>query len=384
MKRGEGSAVANFILMFALFIVVYLILLPQGAKEQLILPGPEGAPVEGQLLLSESPGLVKPFLRETTSRRLQPIKLFALTETEPKILVRSLSVSTSLFSTKSEDLKFDLQELDDLTDLSVIFLVQDASGRLILTINGQEFFNDFVRIEDLPIEIPLKALKKENNILTITASSPGLRFLSANRYYLKDIQLVKKLAVENKIESRNFIVTPSENKDLVSSFLSFFINCLRVKELGTLKISLNSKEISNRFMVCDAGQVELEINPEDIYEGENLLEFEVDKGEYILEQIILDNELESEDYPKYFFSLQRGEFFAVEDGAAVVELELDFDDAGYRKAATLLINGERVYLDTLGRTSIIDLSDYVVEGENFIKIVPREEFDIVNLQVLLR
>ncbi len=384
MKRGEGSAVANFILMFALFIVVYLILLPPGAKEQLIVPGPEGVPVEGQLLLSESPGLVKPFLRETTSRRLQPIKLFALTETEPKILARSLSVSTSLFSTKSEDLKFDLPELDDLTDLSIIFLVQDASGRLILTINNQEFFNDYVRTEDLPIEIPLKALKKENNVLRIAASSPGLRFLSADRYYLKDIQLVKRFAVENKKESRNFIVTPSESKDLASSFLSFFINCLRVKELGTLKISLNSKEISNRFMTCNAGLVELELNPDDIYEGENILEFEVDKGEYILEQLTLDNELESEDYPKYFFSLQRGEFFAVEDGAAFVEMELDFDDAGYRKAATLLINGERVYLDTLGRTSVIDISDYVVEGENFIKIVPREEFDIVNLQVLLR
>lgn len=384
MKRGQGTAVANFILMFALFIVVYIILLPQGAKEQLITTGQEGAPVEGQLLLSESPGLVKPFLKETTSRRLQPIKLFALTETEPKLLARSLSVSTSVVSTKSEDLKFDLPDLDDLIDLSVIFLVQDASGKLILTINGQEFFNDFVRTEDLPIEIPLKALKKENNVLTIAASSPGLRFLSANKYYLKDIQLVKKSAVENKKESRNFIVTPSENKGLVSSTLSFFINCLRVKELGTLKIYLNSKEISNRFMVCDAGQVELEINPDDVYEGENLLEFEVDKGEYTLDQIILDNELESEDYPKYFFSLQRGELFAVEDGAAAVELELDFDDAGYRKAATLLINGERVYLDTLGRTSVIDISDYVVEGENFIKIVPREEFDIVNLQVLLR
>lgn len=384
MKRGQGTAVANFILMFALFIVVYIILLPPGAKEQLITTDKEGAQVEGQLLVSESPGLVKPFLREITSRRLQPIKLFALTETEPKLLARSLSVSTSVFSTKSEDLKFDLPELEDLTDLSIIFLVQDASGKLILTINDQEFFNDFVRTEDLPIEIPLKALKKENNILTIAASSPGLRFLSANKYSLKDIQLVKKSAVENKKESRNFIVTPSENKGLVSSTLSFFINCLRVKELGTLKIFLNSKEISNRFMVCDAGQVELEINPDDVYEGENLLEFEVDKGEYTLDQIILDNELESEDYPKYFFSLQRSELFAVEDGAASVELELDFDDAGYRKAATLLINGERVYLDTLGRTSVIDISDYAVEGENFIKIVPREEFDIVNLQVLLR
>lgn len=384
MKRGEGSAVANFILMFALFIVVYLILLPPGAKEQLIVPSPEGVPVEGQLLLSESPGLVKPFLRETISRRLQPIKLFALTETEPKILARSLSVSTSVFSTKSEDLKFDLPELDDLTDLSVIFLIQEASGRLILTINNQEFFNDFVRTEDLPIEIPLKALKKEDNILTIAASSPGLRFLSANKYYLKDIQLVKKSAVENKKESRNFIIPPSENKDLVASFLSFFINCLRVKELGTLRIYLNSKEISNRFMVCNAGLIELEINPEDIYEGENILEFEIDKGEYILEQVVLDNELESEDYPKYFFSLQRSELFAVEDEAAAVELELDFDDAGYRKAATMLINGERIYLDTLGRTSIVDISDYVIEGENFIKIVPREEFDIVNLQVLLR
>ena len=63
---------------------------------------------------------------------------------------------------------------------------------------------------------------------------------------------------------------------------------------------------------------------------------------------------------------------------------MDFDDIGYRKAATILVNGERIYLDTSSNRAVLDISDSVVEGENFIKIIPREEFDIVNLQVLLR
>lgn len=384
MKRGEGSAVANFILMFALFIVVYLILLPPGAKQDLIAPGEGISGVEGKLLLSESPGLVRPFLKDVLSTKIAPIKLFALTETQPLLLARSLAVSTSVFSTKSEDLKFDLPELDNLNQLNLLFLIQENSGKLILNMNGQEFYNDYVNVNDLPIEVPLKALNQKDNTLTISASSPGLRFLSANRYSLKDVQLVKKLAVEHKTEIRSFIITPAESKDLVRSILYFFVNCMKVRELGTLNIYLNSKEISSRFLTCDAGQVELEINPDDIYEGENVLEFEVDKGEYVLEQMTLEHELETADYPKYFFTLQSGEFNAVTDLAADVEVEFDFDDAGYRKAATLLVNGERVYLDTSSNKAVIDISDYIIEGENFIKIVPREEFDIVNLQVLLR
>src|SRR3989344_258001 len=297
MKRGEGSPVANFILMFALFIVVYLIILPPAAKEDIVYTGQEYDKVEGKLLFSQSPGLVRPFLKEVISTKL----------------ARSLAVSTSVFSTKDEELMFDLQELNNLNQLSLIFLIQEGTGKLVLNINGQEFYNDYVTVNDLPIEIPLKALRAKDNVLTISASSPGLRFLSANRYALKDIQIIKKFAVEHQREARSFIITPGESKDLVRSVLLFFINCLKVRDLGSLNIYLNGKEISNRFLTCDAGETELEINPDDIYEGENTLEFEVDKGEYILEQVFLEHELETEDYPKYFFTLQRGEFFAVED-----------------------------------------------------------------------
>src|SRR3989344_454250 len=302
MKRGEGSPVANFILMFALFIVVYLIILPPAAKEDIVYTGQEYDKVEGKLLFSQSPGLVRPFLKEVISTKLAPVKLFAFTETEPLILARSLAVSTSVFSTKDEELMFDLQELNNLNQLSLIFLIQEGTGKLVLNINGQEFYNDYVTVNDLPIEIPLKALRAKDNVLTISASSPGLRFLSANRYALKDIQIIKKFAVEHQREARSFIITPGESKDLVRSVLLFFINCLKVRDLGSLNIYLNGKEISNRFLTCDA--------------------------------------VETEDYPKYFFTLQRGEFFAVEDFATDVIVELDFDDIGYRKAATVLVNGE--------------------------------------------
>ena len=190
----------------------------------------------------------------------------------------------------------------------MIFLIQEGTGKLVLNINGQEFYNDYVTVNDLPIEIPLKALRAKDNVLTISASSPGLRFLSANRYALKDIQIIKKFAVEHKRESRSFILTPGESKDLVRSILSFFTNCLKVRDLGSLNIYLNGKEISSRFLTCDAGETELEINPDDVYEGENILEFEVDKGEYILEQVFLEHELETEDYPKYFFTYKEENF----------------------------------------------------------------------------
>jgi len=388
-KRGQGSATANFILMLVVFIIAYIILLPPAAKEEVYRPGStfspgEEVPVDGRLLTSATPGVVRPFLREVISRKIAPISLFAFTETEPRLLVRSLTVYTSFFSKKTEQLTFDAQELNNLEQVSLLFLVQEGQGRLALRVNGQEFYNDEVSFTDLPIEIPMQYLKKSENVLEIEASSPGARFLSTNTYYLKDIQLVKRLAVEHKRETRSFVLTPDENRDLVRSVLSYFVNCIRVKDLGTLDVYLNKRLVSSRFMVCDAKPSEVDLNPDYILPGENVLEFEVDRGEYILEQVILDNELETEDYPKYYFSLQVGEYLDVQDVLADVVLELEFDDYGYRKAATILVNGERVYLDTDDRRALIDISDFVVEGENFIKIIPREEFDIVNLQVVLR
>ncbi len=428
-KRGQGTSptasVAILILLIALFMIVYVLLIPPDVREDLL--GKKSTGVVscfedcddeyddclnqcsssgcrsdcrlifercrsdcdvdvisgGRNLLSESPGVVFPQREELFFIDLTDIALFSRVETKPILLAKSLSVSRSLFSDNFKTLNFELDNLDEIEELGLLFFISDSKGILRVKINGNLIYEGLAEVNDLPIVIPLTFLKK-NNILEISVSSPGINIFGTNRYNLLDVNLVKKLKVENTEAKRTFSVFPSEARRLKGAFLDYYIYCNDLRANGRLEIKLNDKLLyPTDIIVCDVDQPALDIDLGLLKEGNNVLGFSIDKGDYRIEQLQIGLDISDVSFPKYNFDIDSDEFNMLYNGLLDVVLDIKFKDSDNRKKASVTINDNILSFDTRQSRYVKDISNFVYEGANHIKIIPDKEFEIVSLQIYL-
>ncbi len=392
MRKGQGN-VAGFIAMIALFILIYILLLPEQEKEKL-LQGTSGggfgdrAPSysgisgrEFRTLLSESPGLVSPFLAEVVDRPLASVNLFSVVDDEDEMLARNIFVSDSLFDSEEKELIFNVNDLGNLESVKLLFFIKKrvGNGNLVIELNGNEIFDGKIETSDLPIELAKSLI---GNVNRIKFSVERDKWISTNSYELSDIIVSKEIRSENSREARAFVLGKGERDNLASMTLYFFVNCFTARENGNLQVVLNGKVIHEGLVVCDAGEVSIGINLVELVEGRNVLEFRIDKGRYVLEQVLVQGAIERSNFPGYFFTLQVVDLGAIDSGAHVL-MDLLFLDDGLRKAGTIFVNGFPVYIDTFLDREGLDITDFVTDGQNVIKVIPETQFEILNLEVSL-
>ena len=75
-------------------------------------------------------------------------------------------------------------------------------------------------------------------------------------------------------------------------------------------------------VVCDASQTSFDIDSDDFADGINFLTFEVDQGNYILENIELIYDFDEGFNPKYFFTVDEDQFDDINDGNKEVVVKL--------------------------------------------------------------
>ena len=404
-KRGvvDEYNVGALIAIIALFLLLYVILISPQEREELLgvrqTSGPDyggkyteeekpssfgygGDANKKGLVLSESPGTVYPLFTDVAAKNIPSVRLFSRKETVVENLGRVVEVSSNWFYNSNKKFQFLIEDINEIDKISVLFNPVDSKGELILKLNSETFFKGEAGTNDLPIEIPRNLLKNKNE-LTLEASTPGISFLTSNFYELKDLQLVKRHKRENMRERRDFVLSKGEYTSLDALKLSFFVNCMTVNEESNLGVFLNGKVLTEFGVVCDAGLVDVDIDYRDLLQGRNLLEFEIDNGEYVLEQMLLEKLLTQRDVVSYTFALQTKDIQDIDFGGLKAVLEMDFGEGVERKSGTIILNGERIYFDTYDSDFNFDVSEIVREGSNYIKIIPNNVFDLLNLQVLL-
>ncbi len=381
-KKGEAPKsstqfVAILISLLALYLVLYFFLLPKETQQELLGEEVVSEYEEGEktvkTILMESPGRVYPYTKETSVKKIPSVNLFSTLKTDVKTLANSLYVSSSIFGKNSQDLVFDLADLESVKKLDLFFDVRSHKGGLNIYLNDVMIFSGEIRgAYDLPVELPVSYLQTRN-VLRIQATSPGWKFLTRNYYELRDVKIIKNYQVENKKEVRNFVLS---DKDKVNDAnLNFFVNCLEIGyDQGTLKVDVNRFNVYTSRIVCDAGLREIDIPLDYLVDGNNLVKFEIDKGDYIIEQIELKLRLESKEFPTYYFMLDEDEV----NKDIKLKMEFEYD---VTKRATIIVNGKKIYLDTKANKYEKDISEWLREGENYIKIIPKIEFEILHLEV---
>ena len=403
-KRGavEESAtrhVASIVILILILILIYMLLIPKAAREDL-LAGRElkntygdertsdyrfddrngydyGSGRDGNTLLVVSPGRVFPRTTETEVRTLPSIPLSKTSVTDRQMLSNSLRVSRSLFSNNEREIVFNLDE-NKLNDLSLFFRVDDSRGRLNIFLNDNLVYSGDADSGDLPIKLPVSLLRSTNRLI-FELSSRGT-FLTSDYFELDDVELIKKNKLETNAQSRRFNV----DKDKLGNDneLRFFVDCKELEE-ANLNVDFNQRNVFFGRIVCDAAEHRVELDDEFFVDGFNLVSFSVDQGNYVLEDVKLVLDLKEGNQPIYYFNVDKDEL----DNEFTVKLdllEIEDDDADIEgKRAEFLINSGRFSMFTERDVFEKDISDLIVQGENYIKVLPKNDFEIVNLQVVM-
>jgi len=393
--RGEESPtshVASLITLILVLIIIYMIFIPSAAREDILegrgLDDSYGAEDGGRysdsgdsdvdILLITTPGRVYPSSSVTDTKKIPSLSLYNVVDTSSKRLANSFRISRSLIKNTDRVFKFTLDDLASVDGLGLFFRVDDKRGRLNVELNNNLIYTGIGGVSELPINLPVINLE-QINILRFEVDTRGSLF-SSDYFDLADVELIFKDRRINKEESRKFYVT--KNKLDVEQELSYYVNCIDLRE-GLLNIDLNNRNVFNGRIVCDAARNTVEIDKDYFLDGLNEMSFSIDQGNYVLEDIELDIELKGGNSPIYYFDVDKDDW----DETFLLQLDLlevdDLDVDIIGKRAEFLVNGDRFSMFTERDFFEKDISNFVKKGENYIKVLPRNEFEIVNLQVVM-
>src|SRR3989344_807627 len=367
---GPPSAgpVAVLIFIIALFMAIYILLLPQDDRDQLLnqnlTDDNDVAERFGEslfLLEPKATGIIKPFSSDKEVHDIDSVNLFIKEEPEVELLANSLFVTRTIFSDNSKKLSFRSDDLELLVKNVEIFN-EPASGQQSVT-------------------IPLISLERLN-VIEFKASSPGAAIWSSNKYRLSDIRLKQNFKLENTKESRTFVLTEAEAKENAKLSFEVYCNNPSTSRASRLKILINNKQIEEEVIECTSVTKNIDVDSEDLTEGKNILMFEVTKGDLLINNIELETKVKEGGALKYDFTVTEEDFDDILSDIVEAEIRFDFSSE-YRKRATIDINGNKFTLDTKDLSFSKTVSSFIREGNNFLRITPLNEFEVDNLEIRL-
>jgi hypothetical protein len=427
-KKGDaGTNIAALVLLIGLFILLFMLVIPQDLREEL-LPGTstgtsrrtdERDTFNGaeKVLLSSFPGAVSAFENVATLKELTPALLYSRLEKETIDLSNTITLDKNLFTEVDRSFNFDLANINDIEKLELFMFVIEGEGDLRIELNGEIAFDNELDSSNIPLRLPINELRNKNKLRFV--SSRG--FLS-EEYKLDEIKLIVTRKLENKVVVREFSITDKEKNGLDDVTLAYFVNCLSLKEQGTLNVNLNNRLLFNDFVFCDSGLNVIDLSPDRVKSGLNRLEFKIDRGDYQLDDIEVELLIGEQDFPKYNFKIEdedfdestglcgRGfdrcikecdfdcrtdscfdrctddcefEFDCRKNSEIILRLDFKEEREGKIKRANIAINEETIAFDVVDSSYERDISPFINRGDNIIKIIPKTSFEIERLIVFL-
>ena len=389
-KRGAdilpaANQIAVLLLLMVVVIVGFIVLMPPEDRDALLGEDSGSTDNDGTSgtsnLLTEYPGELDSSSSSTQVKELDPIRIYSTIETDSTTLANSLKISRSLIQNNYKSITFDLDNLDELDELSVVFLITESKGDLNVKLNGNVVYEGELSSSELPLILPTNYLFDNGNIIEFSSSFPGWNIFSADYYLLQDVSLVEEYLVEETSKERTFYV--SDISDLKSAELSYFITCNDDEE-GMLQIYLNNRQVFNDNVFCeylDGRELGLSISDLSSY---NTLRFEIDDGDYNIEEIEIEFETKGSNYPTYSFDIDSDLYDQIETGEKEIYLELSFSDDSSEKKASVYVQDYSFTFDTNDDEYQKKISSYVDSGVNVIKVVPTRDIDVDVLKVYSR
>jgi hypothetical protein len=376
-KKGKGGSVGGLVFLIAIFIILYMLVMPPCEKCQLLNNGNcedvcEISSLEGVLFYEEI-GDVD--LNDEIVHEMEQVNLYIRVEPEEENLAGSLYVDRGWFGNVDQDLSFNLENIGNLEEISFLTRVVDASGKLFVELNGHMIEQlDIDAPKTISVSLPISYLKEKNKLKLYT-NSPGIQFWHKNKYEMKDLRIRKIYEKIHYEESRSFFISDIEKDYLGESTLDYSVFCSAAGSLSVLKIYLNNNIISSEAITCESFKKSLVLDNAALKVGENEILFVIDDGNYLLSPIKVVNKLNQEIYPSYSFVVEE----EVYDVAG--EYTLSFKMGSGEKNAKIIINNYEFNLIEEGIYFEKDITSFINMGNNHIEIIPENGLKINEIRI---
>lgn len=381
-----GLNAAILVAIIAGLIILYIVFLPSSEREKIVLQ--KGEKTSGEepsgSLLKVSPGTL------STSRGLEDEKsipnIFLVETTNAKELERinPFIVRNGWFDKKTKRIDFSLEDPDNTDNVVISFTAKKRKGTLTIKLNGVIVFeNEIASDISEPVSLDSKLLQKSNT-LEFSVSSVGTKFWTTNEYSLENIRIIGDITDISKQESTNiFTLSDSEFASVDRATLKFIPYCGNVNELGTLDIFINNKKLFSSVPVCD-NSYKQSIPKSALNDGENNIVFKTNKGSYSVEQVRIALEFKEPTVKTYFFEINADTFTQIKNDDKDVELSIKFVEDKVRKRAKLDVNGHIETIETDKALFTKNIDTRVSEGNNFVRLEPLDDIEVVELKIELK
>ena len=155
-------------------------------------------------------------------------------------------------------------------------------------------------------------------------------------------------------------------------------------DYSQLKIYLNDKNLFTGLINCAGTSNTIEIDTAKIKAGSNELMFVIDQGDFLFSNIKVMTTSKEVSFPTYHFVIENEDAKSIADKKLKAYLNLELESNGKAKRASIGVNNREVLLDTTSAAFSRDISSLVNEGDNIIKIIPNNEFNLKTLSVKLQ
>ncbi len=320
-KAQSASGSAILIIIITTMIVLYILFLPPQDRAALLSDGTSsGTVLTGthpnvqkihKLLLNENIGHIQGTQKDDYEHTIPSFRIGASNEGRILNEVDSIFVRASAFDFESKNISFILDR-SATSNVKLSFNIgEEASGRLTILLNGKQLVEkSFEPKTSHFLSLPTDQLKRTNR-LTFKTTSPGWQFWKVNEFQLKDIQIVGDVLDDSNAESTQvFILTEEEYDNMERATFRYFVDCTP-NEVGKLSIEMNGDLIFNSLGDCGVTNT-IELDPKNLYEGENEITFSTEKGIYLVDDITVRTYMEEDSFPIYYFNIPE-KYFEEED-----------------------------------------------------------------------
>ncbi len=383
---GQGGLnAAILVAVIAGLIILYIVFLPASERENLV-EQKEDKTAAGEenpnVLLRVSPGALSTSQGPESEKKIPNIFLVETTNAKELESINPFIIRNGLFDKKTKRIDLVLEDPDNTDNVAVSFTAKKRKGVLAIELNNVIVFENELASDVIePVKLAKKLLGKSNS-LEFSVSSVGFQFWTTNEYSFENVKIIGDITDTSRQESTNiFTLSSSEFSSMDKATLKFIPYCGNVNDLGTLDIFVNNRKLFSSVPVC-SNDYRQSIPKSALLEGENNIVFKTAKGSYSVEQIKIALEFKEPAVKTYFFEISESAFSQVRNGGKDIELTLKFAD-GSRKRAKLDINGHFETIETDKQSFTKVISSKVSEGNNFVRLEPLEDLEVIELMIEL-
>ncbi len=388
-KKGQtAGGAAALVILIGLVIILYILFLPPADRAALLdeINGSSyssSITVQEDFLLEEHPRTLYPDLQDVITHELNTVTLYS---NKNDVLLKEYN-NVYVFSSKTDkkvfEDKFVFDSVYTFTNPLLILENVDSNAPLIVYFNGKEVYSGVPKKNSLvKIKLDDNAILKENSLLIEVVDPKWYQFFSYNKATIGSVKILATANNNELLESeQSFSVSQEEYDYFDTGYIRFLLSC--TSKPSKVIVRLNDFLLSNAIFDCNQ-PVKVEFDKNDLLPGRNTVSFKILDGVATIDRPVVKTVLKEKVRPVYYFYLDEDQFSDLQNEDKVAYLELNFVDNNDVFDVNININGRIFNVRSYDTNYVEDISRYLVEGENYILLIPRSRVDVKDLFVYLK